>query len=1112
MMKNLLISLITLFCFIVSYNSKSQSPAPCDILQTGTSITPGTIHVGQTAIFGGLIYNNSQPNGCEYAIGTVHVEFSLPVGGEYIFDGIVEPLNGIGTCFDFVYDPIENVVIGTNKIPIKDGIGDTFKVRVKGMKAITTTQIAYNIQVDPSQTNQSTFNDVSTASLTVIKMLVNIEPIQIVCGNTTGSVKILAPTGGIEPFKVTGPGIITPQILNNSDFPYTVSNVPAGTHIYTVTDNLNNSNTAQTIINPAPVLPMASIINNPSITELSCTNSSITLTGSGGSSYLWSTGAITPAITVSNAGTYTLVVTAANTCTASTLVIITENKTPPVCTLSPNQNVCPGTNVSLTGPIGNSAYSWSNGIYIGSTNTQNAILTTAMDCNVVYSPLLTVTAANGCTNSCSTTIIAEDNIAPTISCPKTIIFENILVAETSNDCAYSLQTADLRGLVVSDNCTSSQNIIVTYAVKKAGTSNYTNVANIINEVFNAGVSSIKITATDGCGNKASCQFAVIVRCKTDIICTNWSEDFGADPSLGPFPQCGSITEAPSPAVAMLTALNGVDAEFGSTTNKLIFKVSDITNGNANTLLFGALGTPAALGAGTATFDLPATWAQVPINVGPATALNPIGMINNPLLTRAIALYINLQNSATLDNVVITNNMWTQGVDCNTGLPIASSTVLTQIPNAVVSYLFNPGNGYTQNVAGLFALANDLLGGKNLGIAGPTIPTLTEVAQACAEINGAFRGCRVLLVADINIVGILYNDNDGLTDGIIDANPGSIFNGVEINPLTNAILLDGLGNPIPKYFLTLIEGNNVDPISGDNLGKIINVISIDQFGQYNLVPVVNGLYSIIFGDNPLGSRKPVKPSGKLFGGEGGRLSTIADFPGFPTKVGYAIGDGLPNGKIVVTVNNSNAPIFSNARKNGNLVTLPPLNFALAAETLPVRINSFVGKKINEGHQILWTTTSESNFSHYILESSLNGKEFFTLAKINSHKNQNYSYFNSNIDSQTNIQYYRLQMVDIDGSRQISKIISIKNDDKQTTIGQFYPSPVGNATLTNITINSIKSANWTISQYSIDGKLIEKTNQFLNNGQNNLKINVPAKNGIYIVYFDNGTEKLTRKLVK
>ena len=59
-----------------------------------------------------------------------------------------------------------------------------------------------------------------------------------------------------------------------------------------------------------------------------------------------------------------------------------------------------------------------------------------------------------------------------------------------------------------------------------------------------------------------------------------------------------------------------------------------------------------------------------------------------------------------------------------------------LPHDVVAYL-NGGNGYTNNVNGLFQLANDVLGGAIHRV------NPLNVQYAVAAINNAFDGCRIL---------------------------------------------------------------------------------------------------------------------------------------------------------------------------------------------------------------------------------------------------------------------------------------------------------------------------------------------------------------------------------
>src|SRR5204862_288352 len=65
--------------------------------------------------------------------------------------------------------------------------------------------------------------------------------------------------------------------------------------------------------------------------ELTCvkTSATLTATASSGSSLSWSNGATTASINVTAAGSFTVTATASNGCTASDVVVVTLNNTPP---------------------------------------------------------------------------------------------------------------------------------------------------------------------------------------------------------------------------------------------------------------------------------------------------------------------------------------------------------------------------------------------------------------------------------------------------------------------------------------------------------------------------------------------------------------------------------------------------------------------------------------------------------------------------------------------------------------------------------------------------------------------------------------------------------------
>ncbi len=135
-----------------------------------------------------------------------------------------------------------------------------------------------------------------------------------------------------------------------------------------------------------------------------CSGSSVTLTSSPGSTYLWSTGATTQSINVSTAGSYTVQITNAAGCqsASSSPITVTVNALPatPTITASGPTTFCPGGSVTLTSSSG-TTYLWSNGATTASIN-----VTTAGSYSV------RVTNSAGCQSLSSTATIVSLSAVP----------------------------------------------------------------------------------------------------------------------------------------------------------------------------------------------------------------------------------------------------------------------------------------------------------------------------------------------------------------------------------------------------------------------------------------------------------------------------------------------------------------------------------------------------------------------------------------------------------------------------------------------------------------------------------------------------------------------------
>lgn len=90
-------------------------------------------------------------------------------------------------------------------------------------------------------------------------------------------------------------------------------------------------------------------------------------------------------------------------------------------------------------------------------------------------------------------------------------------------------------------------------------------------------------------------------------------------------------------------------------------------------------------------------------------------------------------------------------------------------------------------------------------------------------------------------------------------------------------------------------------------------------------------------------------------------------------------------------------------------------------LPVNLLSFVGKAGTEGIVLHWETAQEVNFSHFDIEKSTDGRRFNKMGTVNGSNQGRYQFFDS--APHAGLNYYRLKMVDSDGTSTQSRVIQV-----------------------------------------------------------------------------------------
>lgn len=201
-----------------------------------------------------------------------------------------------------------------------------------------------------------------------------------------------------------------------------------GSYSVTVTDGFGCSNTSAPIVvtvnpNPTPVIAVSGSLSF-------CEGGSVRLdAGAGFAAYLWSNGATTRNITVTEAGSYTCTVTTTAGCSGTTpprTVVVHPRPTPTIIALG-NEVFCEGDSVTLDAGGGYQSYLWSNGrrtrtITVKTAGVYTVTVTDTLGCSAAAAgrtvivnprPVVAITAV-GATTFCagdSVVLDAGDHIS-----------------------------------------------------------------------------------------------------------------------------------------------------------------------------------------------------------------------------------------------------------------------------------------------------------------------------------------------------------------------------------------------------------------------------------------------------------------------------------------------------------------------------------------------------------------------------------------------------------------------------------------------------------------------------------------------------------------------------
>ena len=205
------------------------------------------------------------------------------------------------------------------------------------------------------------------------------------------------------------------------------------------------------------------------------------------------------------------------------------------------------------------------------------------------------------------------------------------------------------------------------------------------------------------------------------------------------------------------------------------------------------------------------------------------------------------------------------------------------------------------------------------------------------------------------------------------------------------------------------------------------------------------------------------------------------PSFDDNSNFAMLNNTANG---VTSNGTNYTEISGitgfSGGTGAIVLVP-------SAFLPVEWMFFTGENMNDHNQLQWATASEKDASHFEVERSYDALSFEKIGTVRAagtSSETNFYGFND-YNMQNGANYYRLKLVNTDGTTEYSEIVVVENKVEEDNFS-FYPNPTSNEFFYSFATD--RNEDIKIEILDMLGRVVKVQNFNVSVGKNNQMINI------------------------
>lgn len=259
--------------------------------------------------------------------------------------------------------------------------------------------------------------------------------------------------------------------------------------------------------------------------------------------------------------------------------------------------------------------------------------------------------------------------------------------------------------------------------------------------------------------------------------------------------------------------------------------------------------------------------------------------------------------------------------------------------------------------------------------------------------------------------------------------------------------------------------------------------------------------------------------QISGGASGREVIVAiNFAGEPLQVEHGINTSVlgPGDVLEDVIGNSVAATVTVSNNNTIDIQLPPRSYTVFVEgqaPLPVELLDFRAIAAAEAVQLSWQVAHEEALEGYELQRALDGQHFRTLhwqaAQGLNLASFSYGYKDEQVKPGQAL-YYRLRMLDMDGSEDYSPVRVVQLAGKDASV-RVQPNPVRERSW--LEWQSVGAGEARIAVYNLLGELILEYQLNINRGEQRFELDLSGQpDGLYLIRLDSDDTNWSGELLK